>query len=95
MTDGEPVEFRDFVSRLLATQGVEAPDKEMPAGLARPFGAAAETAWRVLRLPGAPPLTRFAVWNSTLDVTIDDSKARRDLGYRPVVTTAEGLASLS
>ncbi len=95
VTDGASVEFRDFVSRLLATQGVGAPEREMPARLARPLGAVAESAWRTLRLPGNPPLTRFAVWNATLDVTVDDSKARRELGYKPVITTEEGLAGLS
>lgn len=94
VTDGKPVEFRDFVSRLLATQGVEAPEKEVSPRLARPLGAVAESTWRGLRLPGAPPLTRFAVWNSTLEVAVDDSKARRELSYQPVVTTEDGLKQL-
>ena len=94
VTDGEPVEFRSFLTRLLATQGVEAPEKEMPSRLVRPLAALAESAWRGLHLPGDPPLTRFAVWNSTLDVTIDDAKARRELGYEPVITTERGLAAL-
>lgn len=34
VTDGEPVESRDFVTRLLATQGVEAPRRSLPRGLA-------------------------------------------------------------
>ena len=31
VTDGEPAEFRDFITRLVATHGIEAPDGEMPA----------------------------------------------------------------
>ena len=38
MTDGEPVVFREFVTAMLATQGVSVPDKSVPAGVA---GAAA------------------------------------------------------
>jgi nucleoside-diphosphate-sugar epimerase len=94
VTDGETVVFRDFVTRLLATRGVEAPEREVPARLARPLGAAAESLWRTLHLPGEAPLTRFAVWNATLECTIDDSKARRELGYQPVVSIEEGLAAL-
>lgn len=95
VTDGEPVVFRDFLTRLLATRGVEPPARNLPAALVRPLAAVAETAWRRLPLPGEPPLTRFAVWNATLECTIDDSKARSELGYAPVVTIEDGLAALA
>ena len=94
VTDGEPVEFRAFVTELLAAHGVEAPGGSVPLGVARAAAGVCETAWRVLPLPGAPPLTRFAVWASGLECTLDDSRARADLGYAPVVTREEGLAAL-
>jgi nucleoside-diphosphate-sugar epimerase len=94
VTDGEPVVFRDFVTELMATQGVEIPDKNVPPWVVRTLATVAETAWRALPLPGAPPVTRFAVWVASLDCTIDISKARAELGYEPVKTRAEGLAEL-
>jgi nucleoside-diphosphate-sugar epimerase len=94
VTDGEPVVFRDFVTDLMATQGVEIPDKNVPPWVVRPLATVAETAWRALPLPGAPPITRFAVWVASLDCTIDISKARAELGYEPVKTRDEGLAEL-
>jgi len=94
VTDGEPVVFREFVTDLLATQGVEVPDKNVPRGVVRPLAAVTEAAWRVLPLPGAPPITRFSVWVASLDCTIDISKARRELGYEPVKTIAQGLDEL-
>jgi nucleoside-diphosphate-sugar epimerase len=94
VTDGEPVVFRDFVTELVATQGVEIPDKNVPARVARPLAVVAETLWRVLPLRGAPPVTRFAVWVASLDCTIDISKARGELGYEPVKQRAEGLEEL-
>jgi len=87
--------FRDFVTRLLATQGVDAPDGEVPLLVARALAAGSEAAWRVLPLPGAPPLTRMALWVSSLECTIDISRARAELGYAPVVSIDEGLAALS
>lgn len=95
VTDGPPVEFRDFLTRMLATQGVQAPTRSIPLGVARPLSAVTETAWRALPLPGEPPVTRFAVWASGLECSIDDSKARRDLGYEPIVSVEDGLAALS
>jgi nucleoside-diphosphate-sugar epimerase len=94
VTDGEPVVFREFLERMLATQGVRVPDKSVPAGVATAAAATAERAWRVLRRPGAPPLTRFAVWVSSKECTLDTSRARTELGYEPVRTREDGLAEL-
>jgi nucleoside-diphosphate-sugar epimerase len=94
VTDGEPVVFRDMVTKLLATQGVEAPDKSVPSPVARIGAAACETLWRLLPLRGRPPLTRFSVWVSSLECTIDISRARDELGYRPLRTVDDGLDEL-
>ena len=61
VTDGEPVVFREFVTAMLATQGVDAPDKTVPAGVAGAAALVSERLWRLLKRPGSPPLTRFAV----------------------------------
>jgi len=94
VTDGSPVVFREFVSTLLATQGVQAPDGSVPVPVARALAAAGEGAWRLLPLPGAPPLSRFAFWVSAFECTLDDRKAREQLGYRPVITRDHGLTEL-
>ncbi|MEA2466897.1 MAG: hypothetical protein QOJ57_1023 [Thermoleophilaceae bacterium] len=94
VTDGEPVVFRDFVTRLLATQGIEPGDGELPLPVAKALAAAGEAAWRRLPLPGRPPLTRMALWVSSQECTIDISRARNELGYAPVKTIDEGLAEL-
>ena len=94
VTDGEPVVFREFITELLATQGVEAPDRNAPRALVGALAAAGEGVWRLLPLRGAPPVTRMAYWVSALDTTIDISKARRELGYEPVISREQGLAEL-
>jgi nucleoside-diphosphate-sugar epimerase len=94
VTDGEPVVFRDFLTAMLGTQGVEIPDKSVPPAVAGAAARAAEGVWRRLRRPGNPPLTRFAVWVSSQECTIDISRAERDLGYRPVTTREEGLRKM-
>jgi nucleoside-diphosphate-sugar epimerase len=95
VTDGEPVVFRDFITRLLDTQGVEAPTRSVPTWVARAVAATSEAAWRLLPLPGRPPLTRLTVWVSGLETTIDITRAREELGYAPVVTIDDGLAEMS
>ncbi|HLL85779.1 MAG TPA: NAD-dependent epimerase/dehydratase family protein [Thermoleophilaceae bacterium] len=94
VTDGEPVVFRDFVSELLRTQGVAPPTRSVPAPVARSLASGSELAWRILPLRGEPPLTRFAYWFASQECTLDDSKARGELGYSPVTTREQGLADL-
>jgi nucleoside-diphosphate-sugar epimerase len=94
VTDGEPVVFRDFVTALLETQGVEPPDRSLPAWAAPPMARIAEAAWKLLPLRGAPPMTTFRAWLLTQECTIDISKARRELGYEPVIDRERGLAEL-
>ncbi|MGZ4267781.1 MAG: NAD-dependent epimerase/dehydratase family protein [Solirubrobacteraceae bacterium] len=94
VTDGTPVVFRDFVSRLLATQGLDPPSRSIPRPVAHALAVAGETAWGALPLPGRPPLTRFAYWVSALETTIDISRARAELGYAPVTTIEDGLAEM-
>jgi nucleoside-diphosphate-sugar epimerase len=95
VTDGDRVVFREFVSALIETRGVEPPTRSLPSAIAGPVAAGSETVWRLLRLGGEPPLTRFAFWVSSQECTIDISKARSELGYEPVIDRERGLAELA
>ena len=94
VTDGAPVVFREFVGELIATQGVTPPSGSVPAPVARAVAAVGETAWKLLPLRGSPPLTRFASWVSSQECTLDDHRARSELGYAPVVSREEGMREL-
>lgn len=87
LTDGEPVEFRDFITKLLATQGVDAGTRAIPRWVAR--AAVSLTSWMK-----RPPLTKTAFALMAHEVTVDDRKARRDLGYTGSKTIATGLAEM-
>jgi nucleoside-diphosphate-sugar epimerase len=94
ITDGEPVVFREFVTELLRTQGVEAPDRSLPAWSAAPLARVCELLWK-LPLPGEPPMSRFRSWLLTQECTIEIGKAREELGYRPLVSHEQGLAEMA
>jgi len=86
--------MRSFLTALAQTQGITLPDRSMPKWLARAAAAALETVWAGLRLKTAPPLTRLAAAMMSSTVTVRIEKARRDLGYAPVISVEEGLAAL-
>ena len=92
VTDGPPIPFREMIERMLATVGLEGPSTSIPIPAARVLMEAGE---RVGGLLGKrPPLTRFAFWVAHQECTLDISRARRELGYEPVVGRDAGLASL-
>jgi nucleoside-diphosphate-sugar epimerase len=95
VTDGEPVVFREFVSRMLETQGVEPPTGTLPTAAASFAATATEGLWRLLRRPSRPPVTKFSVWVSSQECTIDIGRAERELGYRPIKSRDAGLAELA
>ena len=94
ITDGEPVVFREFVTEMLRTQGVEPPDRSLPAWTAAPLAGLCELLWK-LPLPGEPPMTKFRSWILTQECTIEIGKARDQLGYKPLVSHEQGLEELS
>jgi nucleoside-diphosphate-sugar epimerase len=94
LTDGPSVDFRDFITDMVATQGVIAPQRIAPMWMAHVVAAVGESAWHGLKLNGRPPLTRTIVNLLFGEVTVNDRKARERLGYRSHVSIAEGLAEM-
>ena len=94
ITDDGTRSLRDFFTALVQTQGVTPPDKAVPGWLAGALAFVLESTWRTLSLPGEPPLTRISAGMMRREGTINIEKARRELGYEPVISVAEGLAAL-
>lgn len=87
LTDGAPVEFRGFITTMLRAHGVDPGSRSVPRWLARAIAGA--TAWMA-----TPPITRTALAVIGVEVTVDDTKARRALGYVGHVSVEAGLAAL-
>jgi nucleoside-diphosphate-sugar epimerase len=92
--DGEPVVFREFMTRMLSAAGVKPGDRAVPGWLVRTIAYVGETAYRALGLKSKPPLTRFAANIMSRDCTLVDAKARREMGYAPPYSIDQGLAAL-
>jgi nucleoside-diphosphate-sugar epimerase len=54
-----------------------------------------ESVYGALRIQKTPPLTRFIVDRLSTALWFDISAARRDLGYAPRVSMAEGMARVA
>ncbi|MFC7378861.1 NAD-dependent epimerase/dehydratase family protein [Brevundimonas sp. GCM10030266] len=91
LSDGEPVAFRTMISALLETQGVPAPEKTVPRAVVRAVAAVGDLAGTLTGGRKPVPLTLQGFAASAVEVTLDISRARTELGYAPVVSRQEGL----
>lgn len=95
ISQGEPEPLWGFISRVLAVAGLEPVTRSISPTAAYAIGAAMEWAYKVFQLSGEPPITRFLARQLSTAHWFDLSAAKRDLGYSPRVTTAEGLQVLA
>jgi nucleoside-diphosphate-sugar epimerase len=95
ITNGEPKLLWQTIAEVCAALGYPAPRQRLPLPAALALAAALELAHGGLRRPGEPVLTRQAVRLLALDATLDIRAARRDLGYAPRVSLAEGTRRLA
>ncbi|QOC23063.1 NAD-dependent epimerase/dehydratase family protein [Wenzhouxiangella sp. AB-CW3] len=95
ISNGEPLPVRDILTRWMEAYGETPRIGTVPRPVAMAVATVAEGIWRLLRKRSDPPLTRFVVEHLATAHWYDLSAARRDLGYRPEVSIAEGLERLA
>lgn len=94
VTDGNPRPVREFLTALLTARGVTPPTRSAPSWLLRPVARLVEGVWRVLHIPGVPPLSRFQLDFIALPRRYGIGKIRNGMGYRPVTDFAEALQAM-
>ena len=95
ISNDEPVAMAYFLNQVLAAVGAPPVTKTLSVKTGYRLGALCEWLWAIARLPAEPPLTRFIAEQLSTTHWYTMEPARRDLGYAPVVTTADGLAQLA
>jgi nucleoside-diphosphate-sugar epimerase len=85
----------EMIDAILAAGGKRPVKRRISASAARRLGGALEWLYRGLGIGSEPPMTRFVAAELATSHYFDLSAARRDLGYRPIVTVAEGLRRLA
>ncbi|HEY5316214.1 MAG TPA: NAD-dependent epimerase/dehydratase family protein [Pirellulales bacterium] len=94
ITQGEPVNCWQWIDQLLALAGLAPVERAISYRAAWLAGAALEAGFRLLRLPGEPPMTRFLAAQLGRDHYFDIRRAQQDFGYRPQVSTDVGMQRL-
>ncbi len=87
-----PVQLWKWINELLEAVDVAPVRKHISRGAAYKLGAVLESTWRLLRLAGEPPMTRFVATQLATSHSYDMQPASRDFGYTELVSSAEALA---
>jgi nucleoside-diphosphate-sugar epimerase len=95
IANGEPVPLWDLINRMLAAVGAPPVTRRISPTLAYLAGMVLEVAYRLLGRQDEPRMTRFLARQLCTHHYFDLTAARRDLGYRPTVTTEVGLKRLA
>ncbi len=94
LTDGAPVNVREFLGAYIRSGGVTPADKSAPYWLVWMLASVCEFLWEYLPLPGKPPATRMAIALIGREVTVNDARARREMAYTNAISRDEGLQQL-
>jgi nucleoside-diphosphate-sugar epimerase len=95
ITNGEPMPLWDLVNGILHAAGLPPVTRSIPVGAARAAGWLLEKVYALLPGGPEPPMTRFLARELTTAHWFNIGAARRDLGYEPAVSIAEGLRRLA
>ncbi|HMP01187.1 MAG TPA: NAD-dependent epimerase/dehydratase family protein [Gemmatales bacterium] len=95
IANGEPMPLWELVNGILAAHGVAPITRKVPAWVAVAAGTVCEAWHRAWRLADEPLMTRFVAHELATSHWFNLEAARRDLGYAPIVTVAEGLKRLA
>jgi nucleoside-diphosphate-sugar epimerase len=79
-----------LLADVLQRLGHPAPTRRVPIARALRAASVLERAWRVLRLPGEPPVTRYGVGVLSWSKTFDPTRMLDVLGP-PAISVAEGV----
>lgn len=91
VTDGKPIEMGKFINNILAAKNIPPVEKSIPHWLAWQVACFVELVWKISGIKNSPPISRATIKMLGEEVTINDAKARRELGYKGKVSIEEGI----
>lgn len=95
ITQDEPMPQRDLINGILLAGGLPPCKKSISPNAAYAVGFIMEMIWRLLNRQDEPLMTRFVAQQLATAHWYDISAAKRDLGYMPRISVAEGLYILA
>lgn len=94
ISDGEPIQFRQWMSMRLKAGHYKVPTLSIPRSFAWPLARFTENGWKYLPLRGEPPLIREMVHLMAHPFSVSIQKARDQLAYEPIYSMEVGMLEM-
>ena len=94
ISQDDPVNLWEMINAILQAGGKPPVTRSISQKTAHRLGALLEFLYRILRLPGEPKMTKFLAAELGTSHWFNISAAKRDLGYKPRISTEDGLQKL-
>lgn len=95
ISQDDPIPLWDMVDAILNAGGLPPVRRSVSKRTAWLMGLLLESIYKTLHVSVEPQMTRFVAEELATSHWFDISAAKRDLGYKPAVTTTEGLQRLA
>jgi len=95
ISNGDPRRFRELLTTLLELMGQAPRFRPVSRRVAWTLASALERVCAVLPGRPEPPLTRYTLSTIAYSQTLDITRAREELGYRPEMTLDDALATVA
>ncbi|MBS0042210.1 NAD-dependent epimerase/dehydratase family protein [Shewanella sp. M16] len=94
LSNDEPITMAEMINLILACDALPPVTKRVPQSVAYVAGAVLESVHYLLKKQEEPMMTRFVARQLSCSHYFDISAAKRDLGYRALVSINQGMARL-
>jgi nucleoside-diphosphate-sugar epimerase len=94
ISQDDPIPVWQMINAILHAGGKPPIRKTISFKAAYVVGAIMEGVYRLFRLKGEPPMTRWGAGELASTHWFNIEAAKKDLGYRPLISTEEGLKRL-
>ena len=91
LVNDEQVTQREYLAAIARALGVPEPTRRLPYGLARFAGTSAEAAWKLAHRSEPPPVMRYGMQLLGGENQFVIARARKELGFVPLVDFEEGV----
>jgi 2-alkyl-3-oxoalkanoate reductase len=94
VTNDEPMPTRDLINGIVQSAGLPPVTRTVSPGVAKFVGSILEIVWTLMGRTDEPPMTRFVATQLSTAHWYSIVAIKRDLGYKPRISTKEGFKRL-
>ncbi len=94
LSNDEPITMAEMLNKILATEHLPKVTSRIPVNLAYLVGGVLEAVYKLLNMQQEPLMTRFVAKQLSCSHHYDISAAKRDFGYKALVSIDEGMKRL-